>query len=130
MSLLADKRIVLGVCGSIAAYKAADLSSKLVQAGARVDVILTRSATEFITPFTFRSLTGRPVYTDMFEPQTNVGEEHISLARVADLILIAPASATTIARIAYGMADDMLSLTVLASRAPLLIAPAMDNQMW
>jgi phosphopantothenoylcysteine decarboxylase/phosphopantothenate--cysteine ligase len=130
MGLLTDKRIVLGVCGSIAAYKAADVASKLVQAGAKVDVILTRAATEFITPFTFRSLTSRPVYTDMFEPVTDAGEEHVSLARVADLILIAPATGTTLARIAYGLADDMLSLTVLASRAPLVIAPAMDAQMW
>jgi phosphopantothenoylcysteine decarboxylase/phosphopantothenate--cysteine ligase len=127
---LAGRHIVLGVCGSIAAYKAADLCSKLVQAGAEVDVILTRSACEFITPFTFRSLTGRAVYTDMFEPVTDEREEHVYLARSADLIVIAPASATTIARIAHGLADDMLSLTVLASRAPLLIAPAMDSQMW
>lgn len=127
---LAGKRIVLGVCGSIAAYKAAGLCSKLVQAGAEVDVILTASAQEFITPFTFRSLTGRPVFTSMFEPVTDQREEHVSLARAADLILIAPASASTIARLTYGLADDMLSLTVLASRAPVLIAPAMDSQMW
>src|SRR5688500_7511066 len=129
MNLLADKRIVLGVCGSIAAYKAADLTSKLVQAGAKIDVILTRAACQFITPFTFPSLTGRPGFIDMFDPQTAAGEEHISLARTADLILIAPASGTTMARIAHGIADDMLSLTVLASRAPLVIAPAMDGQM-
>jgi phosphopantothenoylcysteine decarboxylase/phosphopantothenate--cysteine ligase len=128
--LLRDRNVVLGVCGSIAAYKAADLASKLVQAGARVDVILTESAQKFVTPFTFRSLTGRPVYNDMFEPATDVGEEHVSLARQADLVIVAPATATTIARLAYGLADDMLSLTVLATRAPILLAPAMDSQMW
>jgi phosphopantothenoylcysteine decarboxylase/phosphopantothenate--cysteine ligase len=130
MTPLTGKRIVLGVCGSIAAYKGADVASKLVQAGAVVDVILTRSACEFVTPFTFRSLTGRPVFTDMLAPVTDQPEEHIALARAADLILIAPASATTLARIAHGLADDMLSLTVLASRAPVLVAPAMDAQMW
>jgi len=127
---LKDRVVVLGVSGSIAAYKAADLASKLVQTGATVDVILTASAQKFVTPFTFRSLTGRPVYTDMFEPATDVGEEHVSLARRAHLVIIAPATATTIARLAYGLADDMLALTVLATRAPILVAPAMDTQMW
>lgn len=127
---LSQRRIVLGVCGSIAAYKAADLTSKLVQAGAIVDVVVTQNAQRFVTPFTFRALTGRPVYTDMFEPATNTGEEHVALSRRADLIIIAPASATTLARLAHGLADDMLSLTVLASTAPVIIAPAMDSQMW
>jgi phosphopantothenoylcysteine decarboxylase / phosphopantothenate---cysteine ligase len=127
---LEGRSVVLGVSGSIAAYKAADLTSKLVQAGARVDVIMTRAAREFLTPFTFRSLTGRPVYTDMFEPVTEEGEEHVGLARRADLIIVAPATATTIARMAYGLADDLLSLTLLATRAPVLVAPAMDSQMW
>jgi phosphopantothenoylcysteine decarboxylase/phosphopantothenate--cysteine ligase len=127
---LKGSNVVLGVCGSIAAYKAADLASKLVQAGALVDVVLTDAAQEFVTPFTFRSLTGRPVYTNMFEPVTEQGEEHVALARRADLIVVAPATATTLARLAYGLADDMLSLTVLATRAPVLIAPAMDSQMW
>jgi len=127
---LKGKHVVLGVCGSIASYKAADLTSKLVQAGALVDVVLTESAQKFVTPFTFRSLTGRPVYTDMFEPATDTGEEHVSLARRADLIIVAPATATTLARLAHGLADDMLSLTVLATKAPVLVAPAMDSQMW
>jgi len=127
---LRGKQIVLGVCGSIACYKAADLTSKLVQAGAVVDVVLTDSAQKFVTPFTFHSLTGRSVYTDMWEPATGAGEEHVALARRADLIIVAPATATTMARIAHGLADDMLSLTVLASRAPVLMAPAMDSQMW
>lgn len=127
---LEGKHVVLGVTGSIACYKAADLASKLVQSGALVDVILTRAAQEFITPFTFRSLTGRPVFTNMFEPVTDLGEEHVEVARRADLVIIAPASATTIARIAHGFADDFLSLTVLATTAPVLVAPAMDSQMW
>jgi len=127
---LQDRNVVLGVCGSIAAYKSADLASKLVQAGAKLDVVLTQAAQEFIAPFTFRSLTGRSVYTGMFEPVTDAAEEHVALARRADLVIVAPATATTLARLAHGLADDMLSLTVLATRAPLLVAPAMDSQMW
>ena len=127
---LNGKHVVLGVCGSIASYKAADLTSKLVQAGAVVDVVMTEGAQQFITPFTFRSLTGRAPYTHMFEPATDAGEEHVALARRADLLIVAPATATTIARLAHGLADDMLSLTVLATKAPVLVAPAMDSQMW
>jgi phosphopantothenoylcysteine decarboxylase/phosphopantothenate--cysteine ligase len=127
---LTGRNVVLGVSGSIAAFKAADLASKLVQAGAIVDVVLTDAAQQFVTPFTFRSLTGRPVYTNMFEPATDAGEEHVALARRAELIVVAPAAATTLARFAYGLADDMLSLTVLATKAPVLVAPAMDSQMW
>ena len=97
---LKDRHVVLGVSGSIAAFKAADLCSKLVQAGALVDVVLTAAAQQFVTPFTFRSLTGRPVYTNMFEPATDAGEEHVALARRADLIVVAPATATTLARFA------------------------------
>jgi phosphopantothenoylcysteine decarboxylase / phosphopantothenate---cysteine ligase len=127
---LRNRNVVLGVSGSIAAYKSADLASKLVQAGAKLDVVLTEAAQQFITPFTFRSLTGRAVYTSMFEPVTDDAEEHVALARRAGLVIIAPATATTLARLVYGLADDMLSLTVLATRAPLLAAPAMDSQMW
>ena len=128
--MLEGKRIVLGVCGSIAAYKAADLTSKLTQAGALVDVILTASAQQFVTPLTFRSVSLRPVFTDMFDVNSPLAEEHVELARAADAMVIAPASATTIARLAHGMADNMLTLTALATAAPVLIAPAMDNQMW
>jgi phosphopantothenoylcysteine decarboxylase/phosphopantothenate--cysteine ligase len=128
--MLRGKRIVLGVCGSIASYKAADVASKLTQAGALVDVILTDAAQKFIPPLTFRSLTGRPVFTDMYDPQSELAEEHVALARRADAMLIAPASATTIARLTYGMADDMVALTALAMAAPVLVAPAMDSQMW
>jgi phosphopantothenoylcysteine decarboxylase/phosphopantothenate--cysteine ligase len=127
---LQGRSVVLGVSGSIAAFKAADLCSKLVQAGATVDVVLTDAAQQFVTPFTFRSLTGRPVYTNMFEPVTSAGEEHVALSRRADLVIVAPATATTLTRFAYGLADDMLALTVLATRAPILLAPAMDSQMW
>ena len=128
--MLAGRRIVLGVCGSIASYKAADVASKLTQAGALVDVILTDAAQRFVTPLTFRALTQRPVSTDMYDPQSSLAEEHVELARAADALVIAPASATTIARIAFGLADDMLALTALATTAPIVVAPAMDGQMW
>jgi phosphopantothenoylcysteine decarboxylase/phosphopantothenate--cysteine ligase len=128
--VLEERSVVLGVCGSIAAYKAADLASKLVQGGAVVDVIMTSSALEFISPFTFRSLTGRRVFSDMFEPTTELAEEHVELARRADVVVVAPATATTMARLAHGLADDLLALTVLATRAPVLLAPAMDSHMW
>jgi phosphopantothenoylcysteine decarboxylase/phosphopantothenate--cysteine ligase len=128
--MLQGKQVVLGVTGSIAAFKAADLASKLVQAGARVDVVMTQAAQEFIAPFTFRTITGRPVLTDMFAPQTDEPEEHIALARRADIIVIAPCSANTLAKLAHGFADDMVTLTVLATKAPVLVAPAMDAQMW
>ena len=123
-------RIVLGVCGSIASYKAADIASKLTQAGAEVDVVLTDSAQKFVAPLTFRALTGRPVFTDMYDPQSPLAEEHVALARGASAMLIAPASATTLARLAHGMADNMVALTALATTAPVLVAPAMDAQMW
>jgi len=128
--MLNGKRIILGVCGSIAAYKAVDLASKLTQAGASVDVVLTDAAQKFVTPLTFRALTARPVYTDMFDPQSSIAEEHVELARGADAVVIAPASATMLARLAYGLADNMVALTALATTAPVLVAPAMDGQMW
>ncbi len=128
--MLRDRNIALGITGSIAAYKAADLASKLTQAGARVDVLMTEAATRFITPLTLRSLTRRPVFLDMFDVGTEMAEEHVEVARRADAVMIAPATADTIARIAQGRANDTVSLTVLATRAPVLIAPAMDNQMW
>jgi phosphopantothenoylcysteine decarboxylase/phosphopantothenate--cysteine ligase len=127
---LTGRRIVLGVSGSIAAYKAVEVTSRLVQAGAEVDVAMTKSATNFITPLTFRSLTGREPYVDMFQPHGEYGEAHVELARRADLMLIAPATASTMARLANGLADDFVSLTAVATKAPLLVAPAMDSQMW
>jgi phosphopantothenoylcysteine decarboxylase/phosphopantothenate--cysteine ligase len=126
---LTGRRVVLGVSGSVAAYKAAEVASRLVQAGAEVDVAMTRAATEFITPLTFRSLTAREPYVDLFSAYGE-GEAHVELARRADLMLIAPATASTMARLAQGLADDFVSLTALATQAPLLIAPAMDSQMW
>jgi len=128
--VLTDKKIVLGVTGSIAAYKAADLASKLTQAGAQVDVIMTKAATEFVTPLSFRSLTHRPVVTEMFDAQSELSVEHVSLARRADIVVIAPATANTIAKVALGIADDMLSSTVLATKSPVVIAPAMDANMY
>jgi phosphopantothenoylcysteine decarboxylase/phosphopantothenate--cysteine ligase len=128
--MLRDRRIVLGVTGSIACYKAADLASNLTQAGAIVDVMLTASARQFITPLTFRGLTARPVITDMFDERSEMAEEHVGLARRADAMVIAPASATTIARLAHGLADDMVALTALATKAPIVVAPAMDAHMW
>ena len=127
---LRDSHIVLGVTGSIACYKAADIASKLTQEGAHVDVILTQGAGNFITPLTFRSLTHRPVVTDMFDTQSELAVEHVALAHRADLILVAPATAHCMAKLAHGMADDPLTTTVLASSAPLVVAPAMDGHMY
>ncbi|MEI6665491.1 MAG: bifunctional phosphopantothenoylcysteine decarboxylase/phosphopantothenate--cysteine ligase CoaBC [Chloroflexota bacterium] len=127
--VLEGRNIVVGVSGSIAAYKAAEVVSRLVQAGAHVDVAMTRAATEFITPLTFRALTGRDPYVDIYR-HVVAGEAHIELARRADLMLIAPATASTLARLAHGLADDFVSLAALATAAPVLVAPAMDSQMW
>ncbi len=129
-SPLEHKRIVLGVSGSIACYKAVDLCSKLKQAGAEIDVILTHGASEFVTPLTFRSITHRPVITDTFDANSELSVEHVALAERADIVVIAPATAHTIAKLAQGMADDPLTTTVLATAAPVLVAPAMDAHMY
>ena len=128
--MLADKKIVLGVTGGIAAYKAAELVRELVRAGARVYVIMTRSAREFVTPLTFQTLSGNPVSTELFSliEESEIG--HISLADRADILVIAPATANIIGKIAGGIADDMLSTVVLATKAPVLLAPAMNVHMW
>ena len=128
VSLLQSKRILLGVTGSIAAYKAADLASQLTQAGAEVDVILTQAATKFITPLTFQSLTGRTAYSDLWGSEAHV--IHVGLGERADLLVIAPATADVIARLAHGLANDLLTVTALAARCPVLIAPAMDGGMF
>jgi len=128
--MLTDKTIVLGVTGSIAAYKAADLASKLAQAGAKVNVVMTESATKFVTPLTFRSLTKRPVVTSMWELSSEFSIEHVAPADAADVVVIAPATANVIAKLAAGIADDMLTATVLATRAPVIIAPAMHANMF
>lgn len=134
ISLLSQKRIILGATGSIAVYKALDLASKLNQAGALVDVIMTQAAHEFVTPLSFQSLTGRPVYTDMWQNSSGSALPthiaHVGLGEGADLLAVIPATANTIAKLAYGFAEDMLSVTALAARCPLLLAPAMDGAMY
>lgn len=127
---LVDKHIVLGVTGSIACYKALDLASKLAQAGALVDAILSYGATHFVTPLAFRSLTHREVVTDTFDPHSEFGSQHVALAQRADIVVIAPATVHCIAKLAAGLADDPLTTTVLATRAPLIVAPAMDASMF
>lgn len=127
---LTDRRILLGISGGIAAYKSAVLCRELVRRGADVRVVMTESATRFITPMTLQALSGHPAQHDLFAAEDGHGMGHIELARWAELILIAPATAQTIARLAHGMADDMLSAAALASRAPLCIAPAMNHVMW
>jgi len=128
--ILEGKNIVLGVTGGIACYKAIDLCSKLVQAGAGVDVIMTEAATHFVTPLPFQTLTKRPVALDPFLLLRDVDMAHISLSAKADLLIIAPATANTIAKVAHGLADNLLTSTALATTAPLVIAPAMDADMW
>ena len=128
--MLKNKTIVLGITGGIAAYKAADIASKLTQAGAGVDTVMTESATKFITALTLRNTTGRPVVTDMYELASEYNEEHIALAEAADVVVIAPATANTIARLAAGIADNMLGCVVLATEAPVIIAPAMNDVMY
>ena len=127
---LSGRTIVLGVSGSIAAYKAVEVASRLVQAGATVEVVMTEAATKFIGPLTFRGITGREPFVDLRATASPHAEPHVALGRSADLYLIVPASASTIARIAHGVADDFVSLTALAMRGPTLIAPAMDALMW
>ena len=129
-SPIQNKNIVLGVTGSIACYKAADLASKLVQSGALVDTILTEAATEFVSDLTFKSLTHREVYTSLYSQDSNLSINHVALAESADLIIVAPATANTIAKIANGISDDVLTTTILATTAPIIIAPAMDANMF
>ena len=130
MSILSDKHILLGVTGSIAGYKAADLASKLAQAGAKVDVILTDAGEKFITPLTFQSVTGRRAYTDKDLWGNEAHVLHVSFGKTADLLVIAPCTADTIAKLANGIADNLLTVTALAATCPLVIAPAMDGGMY
>lgn len=129
-SALLPQRILLGVTGGIAAYKSAELVRRLRERGAEVQVVMTESATAFITPLTLQALSGRAVRTSLMDPQAEAAMSHIELARWADCILIAPASADFIARLAHGLADDLLSTVCLASEAPLVVAPAMNRVMW
>ena len=125
-----DRTVLLGVTGSIAAYKAVDLASRLAQGGAKVDVVMTNCATEFVTPLTFRSVTHRQVVTDMFAASEEHDIEHIALAERADVVVIAPATANIMAKLAVGIADDMLCCATLATKAPIILAPAMNVHMW
>ena len=127
---MSQRNVVLGVTGSIAAYKAADLASRLTQAGISVHTVMTENATKLVGPATFRALTGRPVATEMFELTNPFSIEHVSLADLADVFVIAPATANVIAKLAHGIADDLLTCTALATRAPILVAPAMHTAMW
>jgi phosphopantothenoylcysteine decarboxylase/phosphopantothenate--cysteine ligase len=139
IALLEDRRILLGVTGGIAAYKVCMLASRLTQAGAQVDVVMTEAATRFVTPLAFQSLTGRPVYTTMWGAlDAAMGEGavlpthvvHVGLAEAADLLVIAPATANTMAKLAHGLADNLLTTLALAVRCPTLLVPAMDVEMW
>ncbi|WP_237067870.1 bifunctional phosphopantothenoylcysteine decarboxylase/phosphopantothenate--cysteine ligase CoaBC [Microbulbifer guangxiensis] len=130
MSSLAKKRILLGISGGIAAYKSADLVRRLKERGADVRVVMTAGAQEFIRPLTFQALSGNPVHSDLLDPAAEAAMGHIELAKWAQLILIAPASAQVLAKLAAGMADDLLSTLCLASEAPLAVAPAMNQAMW
>lgn len=130
LELIRGKLIVLGVSGSIAAYKAVELARRLTQAGATVQVVMTRSATEFVQPLTFQALTYRPVEIEMFAGIDERAAGHVSMGLHADCIVIAPATAHVVARLAHGFADDLLATTVLASSAPVIVAPAMETHMW
>lgn len=130
MNGLVNRHILLGVTGGIAAYKAAELVRLLRRAGAEVRVVMTRGATEFVTPLTFQALSGHPVRTELFDAAAEAGMDHIELARWADLVLVAPASADFLARLTAGRADDLLATLCLATAAPIALAPAMNQQMW
>ena len=124
------KKILLGVTGSIAAYKACELIRLFVKDGDEVTVVMTQAATEFVTPLTFQTLSRNPVFVEQFAPPVSWKPEHISLAEAADLVVVAPATANTIAKMRYGIADNLLTATLLATRAPVAVAPAMNTGMW
>jgi phosphopantothenoylcysteine decarboxylase/phosphopantothenate--cysteine ligase len=128
--MLQDKTVVVGVTGGIAAYKSAMLVSRLKEAGVQVIVVMTPNATRFITPLTLQTLSGHPVYVDMFPPTTDAVAEHVSLAERADVVVVAPATANIIGKVASGIADDMLSTAITAAQSPVIFAPAMHAQMY
>lgn len=130
MSKLSGKHIILGVSGGIACYKSAELVRRLMDQGAIVDVVMTKSATEFIGSITFQALSGRPVYSDLWDSRAPNNMVHINLTRQADLVLIAPATANVIAKLAHGLCDDLLTTLCIASKINLMIAPAMNREMW
>jgi phosphopantothenoylcysteine decarboxylase/phosphopantothenate--cysteine ligase len=127
---LKGREIIVGVCGGIAAYKVAEVVSKLVQLGAGVSVVMTPEAQKFVAPLTFQALSGRPVHTDIFELPDSSDPQHIALTERADLMLVAPATANILAKIAGGMTDDLISLMVSAAACPVVFAPAMNHRMW
>ena len=128
--MLLNRRILVGICGGIASYKAVELVSRLQQAGAIVDVIMSERAEEFVRPLTFSTVSHRPVYTDLWEPSGRAAETHIALGEEAELLVVIPATANTLAKLAHGIADNMLTAVALATQAPLLLAPAMHHHMY
>jgi phosphopantothenoylcysteine decarboxylase/phosphopantothenate--cysteine ligase len=127
---LKGKEIIVAVCGGIAAYKVADLVSKLVQQGAGVSVVMTDAAQKFVTPLTFQALSARPVRTSTWDLQDSSDPQHISLTERSDLLLVAPATADIIAKVAHGLCDDLVSVMISAAACPVVFAPAMNNRMW
>jgi len=130
VSRAAGRLVVLAVTGSIAVYKMVELSRRLVQAGATVQVVMTKSAAEFVTPLTFQALTHRPVEIEMFAMQDERAAGHVAMGRQADVVVVAPATAHVLARLAHGFSDDLVATTVLATSAPVIVAPAMETHMW
>lgn len=128
--MLKDKNILLAVCGGIAVYKVVEVASRLRKAGAKVHVVMTKEAANFVAPLTFQEISGNPVNVSMWEKVTNWNVEHIALANLADLVLVAPATANIIGKIAGGIADDMLTTVIMATKAPVLLAPAMNSNMY
>ena len=129
-SILKGREIILAVTGGIAAYKSADICSKLIQRGAGVTVVMTKDAEKFITPLTFQALSARPVHTDIFNLLDSSDPQHISLTERADLMLIAPATANILAKVAHGLTDDLVSLMISAAACPVIFCPSMNNRMW
>ena len=129
-AVLLNRRVLVGICGGIASYKAVELVSRLQQVGAIVDVIMSERAEEFVRPLTFSTVSHRPVYTDLWEPSGRAAETHIALGEEAELLVVIPATANTLAKLAHGIADNMLTAVALATRAPLLLAPAMHHHMY
>src|SRR3989454_7673527 len=130
MTGVAGRFVVLAVTGSIAVYKMVELARHLVQAGATVQVVMTKSAAEFVTPLTFQALTHRPVEIEMFAMQDERAAGHVAMGRQADVVVVAPATAHVVARLAHGFSDDLVATTVLATDAPVIVAPAMETHMW
>ena len=129
-SILKGREIILAVCGGIAAYKSAEICSKLVQRGAGITVVMTKDAEKFITPLTFQALSARPVHTDIFNLLDSSDPQHISLTERADLMLVAPATANILAKVAHGFTDDLASLMISAAACPVVFCPSMNNRMW